>query len=459
MRFRHSFSARNEAERHTIISRGPLRGGNEEMRRAVLVAGLTVAAVAVANGNGAGMSAISLDDPAIQYNTRTPHDAISYLNERIQRGQVHLQFEKPQGYLRSVLDALDVPVESQLVVFSKTSFQSERISPANPRSIFFNDSVMVGFVRGAPLLELAADDPRQGMMFFSMGQSPVGPPHANRDPNCLPCHVSGESMGVPGTLMRSVYPDADGKTISELGTFLTDDRSLFTQRWGGWYVTGFTGSMRHMGNSVVKAANTLQPLSPDESHSLTSLKGLFDTDAYVTPYSDVVALMVFEHQMHMINLFTKLGWEVRVAEGDDADEVPPRAKVAKVVRDASRELADYMLFTDEKPLPSKVEGTSGFAENFSSEGPNDSQGRSLRQFNLEQRLMKYPCSYMIYSSAFDALPDDLKDATYARMWQILSGEEHGKKYAKLTLEDRRAIVEILRGTKKRLPEYFQTVTR
>jgi hypothetical protein len=122
------------------------------MRRAMLVAGLTVAAVAVAYGNRAGVSAINLDDPAIQYNTRTPHDQVSYLNQRIQRGQVHLRYEKPQGYLRSVLDALDVPVESQLVVFSKTSFQSERISPTNPRSIFFNDSVVVGWVRGGPLL-------------------------------------------------------------------------------------------------------------------------------------------------------------------------------------------------------------------------------------------------------------------------------------------------------------------
>jgi hypothetical protein len=432
-----------------------------EIRRAVLVAGLTAAAIAVAYGNRPAVSAINLDDPAIQYNTRMPHDAVSYLNQRILRGQVHLQYEKPQGYLRSVLEALDVPVESQLVVFSKTSFQSERISPTNPRSIFFNDSVVVGWVRGGPLLELAAEDPRQGMMFFSMGQNPAGPPRANRDPNCLPCHVSDQSMGVPGTLMRSVYPDTDGKTISELGTFLTDDRSPFTQRWGGWYVTGDTGTLRHMGNAVVKGGKNLEPLAGDESRPLSSLDGRFDTQGYLRPYSDVVALMVFEHQMHMMNLFTRLGWEVRVAEGEDVDvkEAQPRGKAAKVVRDAARELADYMLFADEKPLPSKVAGTSGFAEKFSSQGPKDSQGRSLRQFDLQRRLMKYPCSYMIYSSAFDALPDDLKDATYARVWRILSGEERGKRYAALTLEDRRATVEILRETKKRLPEYFQAVTR
>lgn len=424
------------------------------------MAGLTVAAVAAAWGGRAGLPIINLDDPAIQYNTRMPHDAVSYLNLRIQRGQVHLKHEAPQGYLRSVLDALDVPIESQLVVFSKTSFQGERISPTNPRTIFFNDSVIVGFVRGAPLLELAAEDPQQGMIFFSMSQNPAGPPYANRDPNCLPCHVSGESMGVPGTLMRSVYPDADGKTLPELGSFLgTNDRSPFAERWGGWYVTGATGSMHHMGNSVVRTTNRLEPLSADQGQTLASLKGKFDTNAYLAPYSDVVALMVFEHQMHMINLFTRLGWEVRVAEGEDGEEGRPRRKAAKIVRDVSSELADYMLFADEKPLPSKVRGTSGFAEKFSSEGPKDSQGRSLRQFDLERRLMKYPCSYMVYSSAFDALPDDLQAATYARMWRILSREERGKKYAALTLEDRRAVVDILRETKKRLPKYFGPVTR
>jgi hypothetical protein len=429
------------------------------MRRAGLIAGLVVAAVVVAYGHGAKLPAISLDDPAIQYNSRVPHDQVSYLNQRVQRGQLHLRYEKPQGYLRDVLDALDVPVESQLVVFSKTSFQSERISPSNPRSIFFNDSVIVGWVHGGPLIELAAEDARQGMVFFSMSQNPTKAPYANRDPNCLPCHVSDETMGIPGTLMRSTFPDTDGKTLARLGTFFTDDRSPFGERWGGWYVTGDTGSLRHMGNEVVSDGKTLTPMAGSAAGPLSSLAGRFDTSEYLAPYSDVVALMVFEHQMHVINLFTRLGWEVRVANGDGGEEGPRRSDATKVVRDAARELADYMLFAEEKPLTSKIAGSSGFAEKFSREGPFDGQGRSLRQFDLERRLMKYPCSFMIYSAAFDALPDELQAATYARMWRILSGDERGKKYAGLRLEDRRAVVEILRGTKKRLPDYFQGVVR
>jgi hypothetical protein len=432
------------------------------MCRAVLIAGLVLFAVAVAFGDLGSVSPIDLDDPAIQYNTRTLNDPVFQLNLKIQRGEVHLKSDGPQGYLRSVLDALNVPIESQLVVFSKTSFQAERINPGNPRSIFFNDSVAVGWVRGGPLIELAAEDPKQGMIFYALSQKPTGRIQASRDVNCLACHVSDASLGVPGTLMRSVFTEHDGTTMTSLGQYLTDDRSPFSQRWGGWYVTGLTGSTPNMGNAFVTEAGKAMPLVPDQSPDLTSLKAQFNTDAYLSPYSDVVALMVFEHEMHMMNLFTRVGWDVRLSLYQDQmnESYGSHGKAAaRVLRDTSREVADYMLFVDEAPLTSRVQGTSGFAENFSSQGPRDSEGRSLRQFDLEHRLMRYPCSYMIYSDAFERLPDEAKDAIYERMWKILSGEEKGKKYAKLTLDDRKAIVEILRGTKRRLPDYFQPVTR
>jgi hypothetical protein len=116
-----------------------------------------------------------------------------------------------------------------------------------------------------------------------------------------------------------------------------------------------------------------------------------------------------------------------------------------------------MLFVDETPLAGKIEGTSGFTQKFSAEGPADARGRSLRQLDLERRLMRYPCSYMIYSQAFEALPAMAKDAVYRRMWEVLSGGDKQKPYDRLSLADRRAIVEILRDTKKDLPAYFQLV--
>jgi hypothetical protein len=163
--------------------------------------------------------------------------------------------------------------------------------------------------------------------------------------------------------------------------------------------------------------------------------------------------MVFNHQVQMINLLTRVGWETRFALYDHQD------LVARLLQDGSKELVDYLLFIDEAPLGGKIQGSSGFAEKFAARGPRDRTGRSLREFDLERRLMRYPCSYMIYSEAFDGLPAEAKEVIYKRMWQILSGQEKERKYARLSLADRQAIVEILRDTKPGLPDYFQPVTR
>lgn len=428
------------------------------MRRAALIAGLVMLSVAFASGDRRRLFLPDKDSPAIEYGTRPTTDAVSQLNLQIQQGKVHLKFDDKQGYLRSVLRALDVPIQSQLVVFSKTSFQMYRISPNNPRSLYFNDSVAVGWVRGGPIVELAAEDPMQGMIFYTLDQKPAEKPQFMRhDDTCLACHEAG----VPGTRIESVYPAPSGLPIEELGEYGTTDASPFAERWGGWYVTGETGSLRHMGNRVVGDRSKAESIFDNQSLNLKSLKGKFDTDAYLSPYSDIVALMVFEHEMHMMNLLTLAGWQVRASEYEDrtsADPVDRLGTTEAVLREAANSVADAMLFANEAPLPNAVGGTSGFGEMFSAEGPRDSEGRSLRQLDLRTRLMRYPCSYMIYSPAFDALPDDLKQAIYDRMWIILSGRDRTAKYAKLSFADRQAIVEILRDTKKGLPDYFQAPT-
>jgi hypothetical protein len=118
-------------------------------------------------------------------------------------------------------------------------------------------------------------------------------------------------------------------------------------------------------------------------------------------------------------------------------------------------MVDYMLFVDEAPLPSKVEGLSGFTQYFESRGPTDSKGRSFRQFDLTRRMMRFPCSFMIYTEAFDALPASAKSAVYARLWEVLGGKDRDPKYAAISAADRRAIIEILRETKTGLPDYFR----
>jgi len=264
---------------------------------------------------------------------------------------------------------------------------------------------------------------------------------------CTTCHQSGETLGVPGMLLRSVPTRADGWAMPQRGNYVTDHRSPLSERWGGWYVTGHAAGGAHMGNAVVTEVN--QPESAvTQSPGLMTLKDRFDTNGYLSTYSDIAALMVFDHQMQMSTLLTRISWEARAASQSD---------VERLVRDAAREVVDYMLFVDETALPGPIQGSSGFTEWFSVQGPRDSRGRSLRQLDLTRGLLRYPCSYMIYADAFDALPGTARNAIYRRMWEILSGQETGPRYLRLTPDDRRAIVEILRDTKEGLPDYFQSV--
>lgn len=435
------------------------------MRLVLLTGFLTFIVTAVSLANLDGVFLPGLNHPAIQYYTRPTTDPVAELNRRIQNGEVHLKFDGEQGYLRSVLQVLNIPVESQIVPFSKTSVQSYRITPKSPRTLFFNDAVTIGWVRGG-FIEVAAEDPRQGVRFYTLAQRGVDTPQFKRGDGdgdgCVGCHESLDSVGVPGMLARSFFTAPDGAPIRKLGYSVTDDRTPLAQRWGGWYVTGRSGSIRHMGNATVADPDKPGATVIDHNLNLESLREKFETDAYLSPYSDIVALLVFEHQMHMTNLLTRIGWETRVAlfqeqenkKSEDPAVANPQS-IELLLRDSAKELVDYMLFVDEAPLGDKIQGTSGFSQKFSEQGPFDSRGRSLRQFDLQHRLMRYPCSYMIYSEVFAALPPEAKAAIYKRMWEILSGKEKDKKYGRLSRGDRKAIVEILHETDKGLPGYFQ----
>ncbi len=337
-----------------------------------------------------------IDHPAIGYTTRPPRNAVT------ERGNdtAGFRFGERSGYLRSVLDALDVPVESQIVVFSKTSLMARIIGPGNPRSIYFNDTTAVAWVPGEPFVEIATHDPELGTVYYTVPQKQFLRPAFGRETSCLSCHESLAAGGVPGFLVRSVHPDPDGRPIRTLGDFVIDHRSPFAERWGGWYVTGKKLPPKHLGNTTF-AGN-----------------------------SDVVALMVFDHQMRAMNLLTRAGWDARLALHERKPETLP---------ELAKELADYLLFVDEAPLPGPVQGSSGFAEKFAARGP-------LREFDLKRRLFRYRCSYMIYSPAFDALPAPMREAVYRRMWDVL---------ARYPREERAAIVGTLRGTKKDLPDYFR----
>jgi len=395
----------------------------------------------------------ALAHPAIGYYATPTHDVVAGLNRKLEDGSAQVAYDEQTGYLRSVLDALHVPVESQMLVMSKTGVQGLYTSPANPRAIYFNDAVTVGYIRGAPLLELAVQDPQQGVVFYAIDQKPQARPIFDRRQACLSCHQVYSTLHVPGMLARSIVMSPEGLALSQFGSYDSDDRTPFAKRWGGWYVTGTHGAMRHMGNAMAANADARETMISDRTLNRTSLDGMFDARGYASAHSDIAALMVFQHQGHMTNLITRIGWDVRLATYEHRLDL-----ASGPLRDAVNELVDYLLFAEEQPLTAGVKGTSGFTETFSAQGPADRQGRSLRQLDLQSRLLRYPCSYMVYSAAFGALPVEARQAIYERMWAILSGRDTSEKYARLSAADRRAVVEILNDTLHDLPDAFRAPT-
>src|SRR5438105_2045774 len=417
---------------------------------AVACAILYVAALASKLGAGGQLPETFFDEtsaPVVAYATQQPHDRIAQLNEKLIDGSVTLTSQPAGGYLRAVLNALGIPVESQLAVFSKSSVQAPIISPTNPRTLFFNDSLVIGWPRGG-FIEAASVDPQLGVIFYVLDQQQAFAPRFQRAGSCLTCHVSLEAtLDVPGLLLRSEAVVGDGRTLRQLGFDVVDHRLPFEKRWGGWYVTGRSVAVPSLANVMLhEPVDVDAPMTP-QTIPLASLEGKFETSAYLSPYSDVAALMVFDHQVRMTNLLARMSWEARAAAA--------KPDAAALIDAVAREVVDYMLFIDEAPLTSRVEGSSGFAERFSAQGPADTRGRSLRQLDLTHRLLRYPCSYMIYSDAFDGLPPAAREAIYRRMYAVLSGQDKTPRYAHFAAADRRAIVEILRETRRGLPEYFR----
>jgi len=403
---------------------------------------------------GGDVFPVSIDHAAIQYMTRPTNDAVAGLNKKLQAGQAKLAFDGRLGYLRSVLAALDIPMESQTLVYSPTSFQTEHITEKTPRAVYFNDTVAVGWVNGGDVLEVAALDPEQGEIFWALSQKPQQQPEFVRSRQCLECHLSASTSGVPGLFVMSMLPLSDNQNEYAQG-WAVDDRTPIEDRWGGWYVTGARVPARHLGNVPVNHVPRSY-VRADVAPVLATVTGKVEAGSYLTPYSDVVSLLILNHQVRMTNLITRLGWEARLAAHNAAGQA---VSLSPRVRDAANDLVDYMLFVDEANLPANVSGSSGFAEAFSKKGPRDSKGRSLRDLDLGRHLLRHRCSYMIYAPAFDALPAPARQAVYARLWDVLSGKANDKQYDRLPLTERTAIVEILRETKKGLPDYFQAIAR
>ena len=401
----------------------------------------------------------SFEQPPIDYVNAKVNDGVTRLSARIESGQTTLEHDVVHGYLKSVLEELEIPVSSQMLVFSKTSMQMQRISPDRPRAVYFNDDIYVGWCQYGQVIEIAANDSNQGPTFYTLNQSLEAAPSFIRDQGqCTVCHASSNTQYVPGLLVRSVFPGESGHPNYGSGTYTTDQTSPFNQRWGGWYVTGTHGAMRHMGNRIYEESERNSNLELGANR--IDLNGLVSTGSYLSSHSDIVALMVLEHQTQMQNAITFANFETRQAlhqsktmnQALDREPEFISESTQRRINAAAKNVLKHLLMCDEFPLTDNVSGTSDFASQFANRGPRDSKARTLRDFDLEKQLFRYPCSYLIYSASFDALPVEVRLPVIDGLIEILEGRNTSDEFTHLSAEARAAILEILRDTK---PQLFQ----
>jgi hypothetical protein len=399
-------------------------------------------------------------------------DPVALLQRRIENREIKLKFDKDRGYLKSLLDILKIPRSSQGLVFSKTSSQADWTSARTPRALYFNDDVYVGWTPEAPQIDLISIDPNKGQIFYVLSQKQHGPPRFVRQTDCRICHQGGKTMFWPGLVAKSVHTTVDGKPLSREVAFSLGHETPISFRWGGWYVTGALSGppekVAHLGNTFTADPECSGQRDRSLASDAKALKAEIESARYLSSSSDIVALLVFEHQTRMHNLLTQANYETRLALARDAGKETEQDSSAKGqsirlsnesrahIEQAGERLLEYMLFRREAPLDGPVRGVNRFITEFPRNGPRDSHGRSLREFDLKTRLFRYPCSYLVYSPSFDALPREMRDYLWKRLEQILSGGDSNEPYASMAQSDRLAVLEILRDTK---PEFRAWLAR
>lgn len=394
----------------------------------------------------------------INYSAAQPHDAAQRLEAKLASGKLKLPDDDKEA-VRMMLHELNVPIESQVLIYSKTSLQRGLISPTHPRAIYFNDNCYIGWVPGG-LMEVADIDPQLGPVFYAFDPRPTATqsaPRFNRDNDCLRCHGGTFVRGIPGVFVRSINTDERGEPLLQFGSHVVDHTTPFAERWGGWYVTGKHGDSTHHGNVFAKANDGELVVDYTKGANITDLSHFFPTEQYLTNTSDLVALLVFEHQTAMQNAITRAGYNARRMlvyqkslqkdMGEKVTEEPTFDSVKRVFDSAAKEVLDHLLFKDEAVLPEGgVSGMGAFAAAYEAGGVRTKDGKSLRDLRLDRYLFKYRCSHLIYSQQFLALPGQLKQMIYERLAKALDRENPDPRYDYLSRREREDITEILRET-------------
>jgi len=392
--------------------------------------------------SAAGTSEIAFDQSPHDYWKRPLTDRFTRLKTEIESGRLSLEADSEKAFLLGLLKALDIPASSQMLVFSTTSLQLRLISPANPRALFFNEDVYVGYIPGGRI-EVVSIDPDLGGIYYIF-DIPRGaqPPQIERSNRCMNCHASEDTGYVPGLVVKSVIPGPHGGSLDAYRQGLSGHGVPFKDRFGGWYVTGYRGAAEHLGNFTGR-------LSPEGLTKIPIVPGrLFDFARYPVSTSDILPQLLHEHQAGFVNRVVAATYRAR----ELSEKSPPGAAGGAELDGVARALARYLLFADETPLPAGgIEGDPAFKADFLRSRRMAVNGASLKDFDLKTRLFRNRCSYMIYSAAFRGLPPAMKQRVYRRLGEALSVSAPDAEYAFLPPAEKQTIHNVLRGTLPDLP--------
>ncbi|MDA0831723.1 MAG: hypothetical protein O2955_10955 [Planctomycetota bacterium] len=365
--------------------------------------------------------------PILYHDARTS-DALATWSKRLDVNPPDATFDEQTGYLPHLLKELSLSVESQVLVFSKTAVNTRQVSPQTPRAIYFNDEVYVAWVPGAKTLELAAVDPVKGFLFYTLPQDPQSGIKLSRDQSCLTCHINSSTLNIPGVMLRSMSVDQKGKPYE--GFPRITHASPYAKRWGGWYVTGLSDGLTHLGNLIGKDEFRRHIDDHAFRGTVVDLAEFCDLTSYPSAHSDVVPMLVFNHQAHGQNLILRASYEARLNVKSNVEE----------------ELFRYLLFLDEPPLTQPLQGAREYRTWFEHQGPADDTGHSLRAFDLHTRLFRFRVSYLMYSRPFQQLPDDVKSRLYTRIKRAIAGNDEQVPAAWHTDEERARLSHLLKAT-------------
>lgn len=377
--------------------------------------------------------------PPHSYWEREPQDRFTRFKTDFEAGRAPIDFSSDKAFLISLLKALDIPASTQMWVFSTTSLQLRFISPRNPRSVYFNDEVSIGYIPGGRI-EVASLDPDLGAIFYIFdipqpGQTPV----IERSNRCMNCHAGSETGRVPNWVVESSLPGPTGGSVKSFRQETTGHGIPFNERFAGWHVTGKHAITGHWGNLIGR-------LSPQGVQTESVVPGeRFDVNKYPVATSDILTHLVFEHQLGFVTRLVEATYRTRALLEEDKGRLTPAhsAELDKVADAFVR----YILFADEVKLPAGgVEGDPTFVADFLKPRKTTAGGASLRDFDLRTRVFKYRCSYMIHSPVFQKMPAEMKQRVYRRLGQALSEGKPDPTYSYLPVEEKRAIVQILKET-------------